>query len=185
MDTREELKEQLDSIREEHPNVAQKVWELFKLIKKPETVKETVVIRDEKLEQELEEEVKQLKYQLSSKAFQIKSLTAEVDYWKSEILKIQEQWNERFTVRVSEATIEHPYFTQKDDILLKLHRKLTEEMIKRLPMEGAENLSFAKKQMFLHIGFSEFWLLKSLSCKTIDELVKTHFPVKIILDKEV
>lgn len=185
MDTREELKEQLDSIREEHPNVAQKVWELFKLIKKPETVKETVVIRDEKREQELEEEVKQLKYQLTTKAFQVKEANEQVEYWKNEVAKLKEEWEERFTVRVSEAVIDHPFFGQKDNELLKLHKILTEDMIKRLPMEGAENLSFAKKQMFLHIGFSEFWLLKSLSCKDLGQLAKTTFPVKIIRDKEV
>ena len=164
---REELKVQLDEIRSEYPEVARNIWELFKEMKTPEKVVEKVVVKDDQKEQELSVKVQSLESQLVSKKFHVAQLKQEVD-------SINNKWEERFTVYF-EDTIDHFYLKKSDEELRVMHRGLTEKITEALPFRN--NLTFAQKQILLHLGFSEFHLLKTLSDPTGVE--GGCFPVKI------
>lgn len=164
---REELKAQLEVIQASHPEVVRKVWELFKEMKTPEKVVEKIFVNNDKKEQELAVKAQSLESQLISKNFQIGQL-------KQEIEKINNDWEEKFTVYVDDV-IDHEFLRASEDRLRQLHRDMTESITDRVPLKG--RLTFGQKQMLLHLGFSEFHLLKTLSNPKGVE--KNCFPIKI------
>lgn len=169
---RDDLKGQLDLIRKQFPDVANRVWSIFKFIKSPEKSIEKIEVRNEKIERELELELESLRARLEQKILQTQQLEREITDMKAE-------WEEKNTVYIEDVAFTHPYLRLPDEILRKMYKDQTDKLFENLPISGADKLSYAKKQMFLHIGFSEFHLLKSLTAKSLTELRESHFRFKI------
>jgi hypothetical protein len=159
---REQLQEKLDAIRADNPQLAMEIWNLFKAMKTPEKVVETVTVKDESREKELEQEVNRLQNKLAGKETQIKDV-------QDELNRVNEMWKERTTIYVDKihAGLNHPFLDPKltDKQLNELFADQTWALVNILDKTviGLRNMSFARKKMLLHIGFSEFHFFKTLA----------------------
>jgi hypothetical protein len=179
-DIREQLQEKLDVIRADNPQVAMEIWNLFKAIKTPEKIVERVTVKDESREKELELEINRLQSKLAAKESQAKDAQEELN-------RVNELWRERTTVYVDSIDANHPFLDKRltDKQLNQMFADQTWALVNILDKTvlGLRNLSFARKKMLLHIGFSEFHFFKTLAGNE-KEVIRNCFSFEVKLTKK-
>lgn len=175
MDNRERVKELLDIVRESYPKEATELWNLFKSQAKPDKITEVLHVSNKAREQDQDIEINRLRQQLVSA--NIAKVSAE-----GRLTKLEKEWEDKVTLRFKKLELLHPFFSLSDKQAEKMHREFTDKLMWGTKCVDLSSLSFAMKQMCLHIGFSEFMFLQGCGARTPADLVKFRF--KIIKEKE-